>query len=125
MKLMIAGLVLLGSMLLRALAEMLAEVVGDAAIVAVTPWWRRRWQAVVRARWHWPLLLITALGAAGLVAGSRLHELPDWRGDAGAMVFIAGGAVAAVAFILWRDARRARAGTTEKPSATPPSRPAA
>jgi len=122
MKLMIAVLVFLGCRLLWALAEILAEVVGDAAIEAVTPWLRRRWQALVRARWHWPFLLTAALGVVGVVAGYRLHELPDWRGGAGFVLYFTGGAAAAVAPFLWRDARRARARATDKPSARLPSR---
>lgn len=125
MKLIISGLVFLGCMLLHALAEGVAEVLGDAVGEATASWRRRLWQALVRARWHWPLLLIAALGVVGVVVGYRLHELPDWRGPTGFLLYFAGGAAAAVAPFLWRDARRAGARTTEKSSASLPSRPAA
>ena len=125
MKLLGAVLGFFGCMLLWALAEGVSELLADAADAAVAPARRRVWRAFVRARWHWPLLLIATLGIVGLVAGYRLHDQfgPDWRGDAGLLVYFAGGVGAAVAAFLWRHARRARAREAARASADVASRP--
>lgn len=127
MKLLGAVLGFLGCMLLWALAEAVSELLGDAASAAVAPARRRVWRAFVRARWHWPLLLVATLGVVGLVAGYRLRDRfgPDWRGDAGLLVYFAGGVGAAAAAFLWRHARRARGREAARGSADSSSRPAA
>lgn len=127
MKLLGAVLGFLGCLLLWALADAVSELLGDSASAAVAPARKRVWQAFVRARWHWPLLLMGILGVAGLVAGDRLRGRfgQDWRGDAGLLVYFAGGVAAAVAAFLWRHARRARGREAARESANGGSRPAA
>jgi hypothetical protein len=64
MKLVVAVLGFLGCMLVWALAEAVAELLGNAADAALAPARRRAWQASIRARWHWPLLLMATLGSS-------------------------------------------------------------
>jgi hypothetical protein len=127
MKLVAAVLGFLGCMLLWAIAEAISELLGDGVSAAVAPTWRRVWRVFIRARWHWPALMLVALGVVALVAGYRLHDRyrPDWRGDAGLLLYFAGGIVAAAAAFLWLDGRRAKAREAAQASPKLPSRPAA
>ena len=127
MNLVAAVLGFLGCMLLWAIAEAVSDLLGDRVSAAVAPAWRRVWRVFIRARWHWPALMVVALGVVALAAGYRLHDRyrPDWRGDAGLVLYFTGGVVTAVAAFLWRDARRAKAREAAQASPTLPSRPAA
>lgn len=89
MNLVGAVLACLACMLLWALAEALAELLGNATSKAAAPAWRPLWRMFVRARWPWPALVMTALGAGGVVAGDSIHERPDadWRGGAGVLLY--------------------------------------
>lgn len=127
MKLFGAILGFFGCMLLSALADAVSEVLWDAADAAIAPARRRVWLLFVRARWHWPLLLMATLGFVGLVAGYRLHDRfeSDWRGYVGLFIYFAGGVGGAVAALLWRHARRARMREAGRGSADAAPRPAA
>jgi len=127
MKLLGAILGFLGCMLLWALADAVSEALWEAADAAIAPARRRVWRAFVRARWHWPLLLMATLGFVGLVAGYRLHDRfdTDWRGYVGLFMYLAGGVGGAVAALLCWHARRARMREAGRGSADAASRPAA
>lgn len=93
MNLVGAVLACLACMLLWALAEALAELLGNATSKAAAPAWRPLWRMFVRARRPWPALVMTALGAGGVVAGYSIHERPDadWRGGAGVLLDLSWG----------------------------------
>ena len=116
----------LGWLLLTILRELLGELFGEAAHAVTEPIRRPVWRAFVHARWPWPLLLVSGLGAIGSAGGLWLfkHYEHGWRAGAGVTLFLAGAFVALIAPLVLRDARRVRA-QQRRQDAESPSRPAA
>lgn len=101
----------LGWLLVVILRELAGELLGEAAYAVTAPVRRPVWRAFVNARWPWPLLVVSGLGAAGSAGGLWLfkHYEDGWRAGAGVTLFLAGAFVALIAPFVWRDARRVRA----------------